>query len=111
MTGTAVTVGSLWPVLMGAVALAGVGVALSRRRVLILRWCIWATAVPVVIGLFWWGEPGIAVLALSAGVIAAFEFGALMGVATLDRAVLAASVAAVVLTAALAPEQDRKSVV
>ncbi len=94
----------MWPLLLGAVALAGVGVALTRRRILLVRWCVWAIAVPAVVGLFWWGPQGIAILAITAGVIAAVEFGALMGVASLDRVVLAAGVAAVVLTTWLEPE-------
>ncbi len=99
-----VTVESMWPLLLGAVVLAGVGVALTRRRILLIRWCVWAVAVPAVVGLFWWGPPGITILAMTAGVIGAIEFGALMGVPALDRVVLAAGVAAVVLTAWLAPE-------
>ncbi len=99
-----VTVESMWPLLVGAVVLAGVGVGLTRRRILLIRWCVWAVAVPVVVGLFWWGPAGISILAITAGVIAAFEFGALMGVPTLDRVVLAAGLTVAVLTTWLGPE-------
>ncbi len=104
MNAAVVTVESMWPLLLGAVVLAGVGVALTRRRVLFIRWCVWAVAVPAVVGLFWWGPAGITILAITAGVIAALEFGALMGVPSLDRVVVATGVSAVVLTTWLGPE-------
>jgi phosphatidate cytidylyltransferase len=98
-----ITVASLAPHLGGALALGGVAVAASRRRELMVRWCAWAVAVPLVTGAFWWGEPGIAAVAVVVGVIAVLEFGGLMQLARVDRAVLAAAVAGVVLTVWLAP--------
>ncbi|MEU0210391.1 phosphatidate cytidylyltransferase [Streptomyces canus] len=98
-----ITVASLAPYLGGALALGGVAVAASRRRELIVRWCAWAVGVPLVTGAFWWGEPGTAALAVVVGVIAVLEFGGLMLLGPVDRAVLAAAVAGVVLTTWLAP--------
>lgn len=99
-----VTVDSLAPWIGGALVLGGLGSAFSRRRELVVRWCIWALSVPVVVGLFWWGEPGAAVLAIVVGVVAAVELGALMRVGWLDRVVLAAALAGVVLSAWLDPD-------
>lgn len=98
-----ITVASLAPFLGGALALGGVAVAASRRRELMIRWCAWAVGVPLVTGAFWWGEPGTAAVAVVVGVIAVLEFGGLMLLGRVDRAVLAAAVAGVVLTAWLAP--------
>ncbi|MCU1417591.1 MAG: hypothetical protein JWP32_1765 [Schumannella sp.] len=100
-----ITVESLVPLLGGALALGGAAVALTRRRELILRWCIWAVAVPLVAALFWVGDPGTAVLAISAGWIAAFEYGALVGLGRMDKIVMALAVTAVVLTTWWDPEQ------
>ncbi|MFF4030287.1 phosphatidate cytidylyltransferase [Streptomyces sviceus] len=97
------TVASLAPFLGGALALSGVAVAVSRRRELMVRWCAWAVGVPLVTAAFWWGEPGAAAVAVVVGVIAVLEFGGLMLLGRVDRAVLAAAVASVVLTAWLAP--------
>lgn len=95
MNAAVVTVESMWPLLLGAVVLAGVVVALMRRRVLFIRWwCMWAVAVPAVVGLFWWGPAGIALLAITAGVITALALGALMGVPSLDCVVVATGVSA-----------------
>ncbi|GGQ96968.1 hypothetical protein GCM10010251_09770 [Streptomyces aurantiogriseus] len=96
---------SLAPYLGGALALGGVAVAVSRRRELLIRWCAWAVGVPLVTGAFWWGRPGAAVIALAAGVIAVIEFGGLMRLGRVDRVVLGAAVAGVVLAAWLAPGQ------
>ncbi|KKZ74967.1 phosphatidate cytidylyltransferase [Streptomyces showdoensis] len=77
--------------------------AATRRRELMVRWCAWALGVPVVTGAFWLGPPGIAVLAAVVGVIAVAEFGGLLRLGPLDRAVLGAAVVGLVLTAWLAP--------
>ncbi|NEY33102.1 phosphatidate cytidylyltransferase [Streptomyces sp. PRKS01-65] len=77
----------------------------SRRRELVVRWCAWAVGVPVVTAAFWWGRPGIALLAAVAAVVAVLEFGALTRLPRADRAVLAAAVTGLVVTAAAAPEQ------
>lgn len=98
-----ITVASLAPWLGGALALGGVAVAASRRRELMVRWCAWAVGVPLVTGAFWWGEPGTAAVAVVVGVIAVLEFGGLMLLGPVDRAVLAVAVAGVVLTTWLAP--------
>ncbi|MGP4086624.1 phosphatidate cytidylyltransferase [Streptomyces sp. KR55] len=100
-----ITVASLAPYLGGALALGGIAVAASRRRELLIRWCAWAVGVPLVTGAFWLGRPGAAALAIAVGVIAVMEFGGLMRLGWVDRVVLAAAVAGVVLAAWLAPGQ------
>ncbi|WP_424217388.1 phosphatidate cytidylyltransferase (plasmid) [Streptomyces sp. BI20] len=99
----------LVPFLGGALAAGGIAVALTRRRELLIRWCCWAVAVPVVVGAFWWGPPGVSALALVIAVVAALEYGALTGLPRPDRAVLAAAVCAVVLTAWLAPGHEARA--
>ena len=100
-----ITVESLVPFFGGALALGGVAVALTRRRELILRWCIWAVAVPLVVALFWAGDPGTAALAIVAGGIAAVEYGKLVGLGRIDQMVVALAVTAVVLTTWWEPDQ------
>ncbi|MEE1816763.1 phosphatidate cytidylyltransferase [Streptomyces sp. SP18ES09] len=97
------TVPGLVPYLGGALAVGGLAVAATRRRELILRWCVWALGVPLVTGAFWLGPPGIAVLASVVGVVAVLEFGALLRLGPVDRAVLGAAVVGLVLTAWLTP--------
>lgn len=105
-----ITVASLAPYLGGALALGGIAAAASQRRELLIRWCAWAVGVPLVTGAFWLGRPGAAALAIVAGVIAAMEFGGLMRLGRVDRVVLAAAVAGVVLAAWLAPGQELRAV-
>ncbi|MBB4985053.1 MULTISPECIES: phosphatidate cytidylyltransferase [Streptomyces] len=97
------TVPALVPYLGGALAVGGVAVAATRRRELMVRWCVWALGVPVVTGAFWLGPPGIAVLAAVVGVVAVAEYGGLLRMGPVDRAVLGAAVVGLVLTAWLAP--------
>ncbi|WP_416982305.1 phosphatidate cytidylyltransferase [Streptomyces sp. T028] len=99
------TVASLAPWLGGALALGGVAVAVSRRRELMVRWCAWAVGVPLVTGAFWLGRPGAAAVAVVVGVITVLEYGGLLRLGPVDRAVLAAAVTGVVLAAWLAPGQ------
>ncbi|MDT9681111.1 phosphatidate cytidylyltransferase [Streptomyces sp. TRM76323] len=105
-----ITTASLAPYLGGALALGGVAVVASRRRELLVRWCAWAVGVPLVTGAFWWGRPGAAAVAITAGVIAVMEFGGLMRLGRADRVVLAAAVTGVVLTAWWAPGQVLRAV-
>ncbi|WEH38713.1 phosphatidate cytidylyltransferase [Streptomyces sp. NBC_01218] len=104
-----ITAASLAPGLGGALVAGGVAVAASRRRELMVRWCAWAVGVPLVTGAFWWGRPGAAAVALVVGVIAVAEFGGLMRMNRVDRAVLTAAVTGVVLTALLAPGQEARA--
>ncbi|MGW0120619.1 phosphatidate cytidylyltransferase [Streptomyces sp. NPDC003327] len=99
MTGVA----GLVPYLGGALAVGGVAVAATRRRELMVRWCAWALGVPLVTAAFWCGPAGTAVLASVVGVVAVAEFGGLLRLGRVDRAVLAAAVVGLVLTAWLAP--------
>ncbi|NUU21334.1 MAG: phosphatidate cytidylyltransferase [Streptomycetaceae bacterium] len=77
--------------------------AATRRRELILRWCVWAVGVPLVTGAFWLGPPGIAVLAAVVAVVAVAEYGGLLRLGLPDRAVLGAAVVGLIATAWLAP--------
>ncbi|MEV0521898.1 phosphatidate cytidylyltransferase [Streptomyces sp. NPDC050439] len=104
------SVASLAPFLGGALALGGIAAALSGRRELLVRWCCWAVGVPLVAGAFWSGSPGVTALALVVGVVAAMEFGGLMGLPRPDRVVLAAAVSGVVLTSWLAPGHEVRAV-
>ncbi|MCW2752061.1 MAG: hypothetical protein JWR83_3171 [Aeromicrobium sp.] len=104
------TVESLVPFFGGALVLGGAGVALTRRRELILRWRIWAVAVPLVVALFWAGDPGTAALAIGVGAIASVEYGALVGLGRIDQIVVALAVTAVVLTTWWGPDQTFKVV-
>ncbi|MGW1093985.1 phosphatidate cytidylyltransferase, partial [Streptomyces sp. NPDC002596] len=97
------TVAGLVPHLGGALAVGGVAVAATRRRELMVRWCVWALGVPLVTAAFWLGPPGIAVLAAVVGVVAVAEFGGLLRLGPVDRAVLGAAIVGLVLTAWLAP--------
>ncbi|MER6860082.1 phosphatidate cytidylyltransferase [Streptomyces pilosus] len=99
------TVAGLVPYLGGAVALGGVAVAATRRRELMIRWCVWALGVPLVTAAFWLGPPGIAVLVAVVGVVAVAEYCGLLQLGPVDRAVLAAAVVGLVLTAWLAPAE------
>ncbi|MEU8679502.1 phosphatidate cytidylyltransferase [Streptomyces sp. NPDC048560] len=103
-------VASLAPFLGGALAVGGVAAALSGRRELLIRWCCWAVGVPLVAAAFWWGTPGVTLLALVVAVVAALEFGGLMRLSLPDRVVLAVAVCGVVLTSWLAPGQEVRAV-
>lgn len=99
------SVAALAPWLGGALLVSGVAVGVSRRRELLVRWSAWAVGVPVVTAAFWWGRPGITLLAAVVAVVAVLEFGALTRLPRADRAVLAAAVTGLVVAAASAPEQ------
>ncbi|MFJ4536734.1 phosphatidate cytidylyltransferase [Streptomyces tibetensis] len=99
------SVAGLAPWLGGALLVSGVAVGASRRRELLVRWCAWAVGVPVVTAAFWWGRPGIALLAGVVAVVAVLEFGVLARLSRVDRAVLAAAVTGLIVAAAWAPEQ------
>ncbi|WP_176741138.1 phosphatidate cytidylyltransferase [Streptomyces agglomeratus] len=98
------SVATLAPWLGGALLVSGVAVGASQRRELIVRWCAWAVGVPVVTAAFWWGRPGIALLAVVVAVVAVLEFGTLTRLPRTDRAVLAAAVTGLIGAATLAPE-------
>ncbi|WP_371549540.1 phosphatidate cytidylyltransferase [Streptomyces sp. NBC_00554] len=99
------SVAALAPYLGGALVLGGVAAAASRRRELMVRWCAWALGMPLVVGAFWLGHPGTAVIAAAVGVIGVLEYGGMLGLRWPDRAMLATAVVAVVGAAWLAPGQ------
>lgn len=96
-------VADLVPFLGGALAAGGVAVAVSRRRELVLRWCVWAAGVPLLAGAFWLGPGGVAAVSVLVGVVAVVEYGGLLRLVPVDRAVLAASVVALILAVWLVP--------
>ena len=98
------SVAALAPWLGGALLVSGVVVGASRRRELMVRWCAWAVGVPVATAAFWWGRPGIALLAVVVAVVAVLEFGALTRLPRTDRGVLAAAVTGLVVAAAFSPD-------
>jgi phosphatidate cytidylyltransferase len=68
--------------------LAGVAVALSRKRELIDKWVTWALIVPVVGIPIWVGRGPTAVLAVVLAVLAVLEFARMMSLRNIDRTVL-----------------------
>lgn len=91
------------PYVAGALGIGGVGVWLSRRRELILRWCTWAVTAPVVGGALYFGAPGAAMLAAGVAVVCAAEYGRLVRLPRLDRVVVGAAGCGVALAAWLVP--------
>lgn len=91
------------PYVAGALGVGGVGVWLSRRRELILRWCTWAATAPVVGGALYFGAPGAATLAAGIGVVCAAEYGRLVRLPGPDRVAVAAAGCVTALAAWLAP--------
>ncbi|KUO12179.1 phosphatidate cytidylyltransferase [Streptomyces sp. DSM 15324] len=75
-----------------------------------IRWCAWAVGVPLVTGAFWLGRPGAAAVAVVVGVIAVLEYGGLLRLGPVDRAVLSAAVTGVILAAWLVPGQVPRAV-
>jgi phosphatidate cytidylyltransferase len=91
------------PFVASALGIGGVGVWISRRRELILRWCTWAVTAPVVGVALYLGAPGAAVLAAGVGTVCAVEYGRLARLPVFDRAVIGAMVAALAMLAWLLP--------
>ncbi len=98
-----ITVLETAPFVASALGIGGVGVWLTRRRELILRWCVWAVTAPVVGVALYLGAPGSAALAAGVGVVCAVEYGRLARLPVFDRAVIAAMVAALAVFAWLLP--------
>jgi len=89
----------------GALSVGGIGVALARRRELILRWCTWAATAPIVGVTLYFGAPGAALLAVAIGVVCTVEYARLARLRPADRTVLALAVAALPVAAWLAPDR------
>jgi phosphatidate cytidylyltransferase len=98
-----ITVAETAPYVAGALGIGGVGVWLSRRRELILRWCTWAATAPVVGGALYFGAPGAAALAAGTAVVCATEFGRLVRLPLPDRVAVAAAGCISAVAAWLAP--------
>jgi phosphatidate cytidylyltransferase len=91
------------PYMAGALGVGGVGVFLSRRRELILRWCTWAATAPIVGGALYFGAAGAALLAAGIAVGCAAEYGRLARLPVPDRILLAAALAVLPLAAWFTP--------
>ena len=91
------------PLVAGLLGAGGLGVALSGQRELVRRWLSFAVAAPLVGGALLLGEPGAAALAAGLGGVAAVEYARLTRLPAADRALLAATAAALPLLAWLAP--------
>ena len=98
-----ITVVETAPYVASALGAGGIGVAISRRRELILRWCTWAVTAPVVGGALYLGAPGAATLAAGVGVVCAVEYGRLARLPRLDSALIGVAVVALAFGAWLAP--------
>jgi phosphatidate cytidylyltransferase len=98
-----ITVMETAPFVAGALGIGGIGVWLSRRRELIMRWCTWAATAPVVGGALYFGAPGAAMLAIGIAVVCAAEYGRLVRLPGPDRVAVAAAGCVSVLAAWLAP--------
>ena len=94
---------ALAPYVAGALSVGGVGVAVSRRRELIKRWCTWAVTAPLVGGLLSLGGPGAVALAVGLTVVAAWEYGRLLNIHAVDATIVGALAAAMAVLAWLAP--------
>lgn len=79
--------------------LAGIAVALSRRRELIDKWITWALIVPVVGIPIWIGRGPTTVLAIVLAELAVLEYARLMRLRSIDRVVLVVLAAAYPLAA------------
>lgn len=99
-----ITIADTAPYVAGALGVGGVGVWLSRRRELILRWCTWAATAPAVGGALYFGAPGAATLAAGIAVVCAAEYGRLVRLPGPDRVAVAGAGCTTALAAWLAPE-------
>jgi len=90
----------------GTLAFSGAAVALSGRRELVLRWCTWALAAPLVGGSLALGAPGAAALAVGLGVPVAWEYARLVALPTAERTLLLAAALALPLLAWRAPDVE-----
>jgi phosphatidate cytidylyltransferase len=96
-------VAALTPYVAGALSASGIGVALSRRRELVARWCTWLVTAPLVGGLLGLGAPGAAALAAGLGIVGAWELARLCRMPRLDHALLTGCVVSLPVLAWLAP--------
>jgi phosphatidate cytidylyltransferase len=91
------------PFVASALGIGGVGVWISQRRELILRWCVWAVTAPVVGVALLLGPPGAAALAAGVGVVCAAEYGRLARLPRLDGVVVGSLVGALAVLSWLVP--------
>lgn len=90
----------------GTLAFSGAAVALSGRRELVLRWCTWALAAPLVGGSLALGAPGAAALAAGLGLPVAWEYARLVALPAVERALLLVAALVLPLLAWRAPDLE-----
>jgi phosphatidate cytidylyltransferase len=93
------------PFVATALGVGGVGVGLSRKRELILRWCVWAAAAPLVGGALLLGAPGAAALATALGLVCESSMDCRARLPRLDVLVLSARWSSFLVVAA--PRRER----
>jgi phosphatidate cytidylyltransferase len=99
------TAGALVPYVAAALVTGGIAVGLSGRRELVRRWCAWAVAVPVVVGAFLLGPPGITALVAVVAVVCVGEYARLARLPGPDQGAITLVVLALVLISWLVPDQ------
>lgn len=93
------------PYVAGVLGVGGVGVAISRRRELIRRWCTWAVTAPLIGGALLLGPIGAAVLAAGLAIGGLREYRRLVRLPRVDTIVLAVALVAAMAVSAFLPAQ------
>lgn len=93
----------LW-VSIAILAVAGIAVAISRKRELVQKWTTWVLILPVVGIPIWIGRGPTAALAAILAVIAVLEYARLSGLPSVDRTILLACAVLFPLVAWLRPQ-------
>jgi len=92
------------PYVAGVLSVGGVGVAISRRRELIRRWCTWAVTAPLIGAAMLLGRPGAGVLAAALAVAGLLEYRRMVRLPRADSVVLGAALVTAMGAAALRPD-------
>jgi phosphatidate cytidylyltransferase len=99
------TVSALVPDVAWALVAGGIGAGLSGRRELVRRWCAWAVAVPVVVGGFLLGPPGVTALVAVVAVVCVAEYARLARLPWPDQGEITLVVLGLLLVSWLVPGQ------
>ncbi|MEV6348054.1 phosphatidate cytidylyltransferase [Actinoplanes sp. NPDC051851] len=87
------------PYVAGVLSVGGVGVVISRRRELILRWATWAVTAPLLGAAMLLGRPGAAALATGLALAGLLEYRRLVRLPIPDTIVVAVALTATIVTA------------